>query len=180
MDKRQHIIEVATRMFSENGFEKTPISVVCEEAQVSKGLVFHHFKNKNELLREVFIHITTIIEEVDQQDANVNSNDIRIESLIDSIFDGMTVSKHRKMYQFNFSVMVHPTTRAIVVDLIEERYKGLQVSTEAVFKALGFSNPAVITKMFIAEIDGISMNYLLNDDFPIEEIKQEFIKKYSR
>lgn len=74
--------------------------------------------------------------------------------------------------------MVHPTTRAIVVDLIDERYQGLQASTEEVFRSLGHTNPAVVTKMFIAEIDGIAMNYLLNEDFPIEEIRQEFIKKY--
>ena len=74
--------------------------------------------------------------------------------------------------------MVHPTTRAIVADLIEQRYQGLQKTTEEVFRFVGHSNPEVIAKMFIAEIDGIAMNYLLNDDFPIEDIKQEFIKKY--
>ncbi len=178
MDKKQNIIEVATRLFSENGFEKTPISLICEEAEVSKGLVFHHFKNKNDLLREVFVHISSIIEEADQQDANVDINDIRMVSLIDSIFDGMTVAEHRKMYQFNFSVMVHPTTRAIVVDLIEDRYLGLQTSTEKIFRTLGHANSEVIAKMFIAEIDGIAMNYLLNDDFPIDDVRQEFIKKY--
>ncbi|KZN67258.1 TetR/AcrR family transcriptional regulator [Pseudoalteromonas luteoviolacea] len=178
MDKRKNIIDVATRLFAEHGFEKTPISLICEEAEVSKGLIFHHFKNKNDLLREVFAHITSIIEEVDQQDTNVENNEIRMESLINSIFEGMTKPNHRKMYQFNFSVMVHPTTRAIVVDLIEKRYRGLQASTEEVFRARGHENPTVITKMFIAEIDGIAMNYLLNDDFPIKEIKQEFTNKY--
>ncbi|MFM2642984.1 helix-turn-helix domain-containing protein [Vibrio chagasii] len=178
MDKRQNIIEVANRLFSEHGFEKTPISLICKEAEVSKGLVFHYFKNKNDLLREVFVHITSIIEEADKQGEDVSSNDIQMESLIHSIFEGMTKPEHRRMYQFNFSVMVHPTTRAIVVDLIEDRYHGLQVSTEEVFCTLGHENPTIITKMFIAEIDGIAMNYLLNEDFPINEIKQEFINKY--
>ncbi|UKA11959.1 TetR/AcrR family transcriptional regulator [Photobacterium damselae] len=132
----------------------------------------------NDLLREVFVHITSIIEEVDNQDATIDANGIRMESLIDSIFESMTKPEHRKMYQFNFSVMVHPTTRAIVVDLIEERYRRLQMSTEKVFCALGHKNPTVITKIFIEEIDGIAMNYLLNDDFPINEIKQEFTNKY--
>ncbi|EKM32923.1 bacterial regulatory s, tetR family protein, partial [Vibrio harveyi] len=68
MDKRQQIIEVATQLFAEHGFEKTPVSNICEKAEISKGLVFHHFKNKNELLREVFVHITQIIEETDKSD----------------------------------------------------------------------------------------------------------------
>ncbi|GAL13237.1 transcriptional regulator TetR family [Vibrio astriarenae] len=46
------------------------------------------------------------------------------------------------------------------------------------FRATNHQNPAVAAKMFIAEIDGIAMNYLLNDDFPIDLVKAEFIKKY--
>lgn len=179
MDKRDKIIEVATRLFAENGFENTPISTICNEVNISKGLVFHHFKNKNELLRQVFIHITQIIEEADKSDGHITETEFRLESMIDSIFGGMTVPEHRKIYQFNFSVMIHPATRAIVLDLIEERYQALQNSTEEVFRSLAHPNPEVVTKMFIAEIDGIAMNYLLDDDFPIEAIKEEFIKKYS-
>lgn len=178
MDKRQSIIEVATRLFAENGFENTPISLICAEAEISKGLVFHHFKNKNILLREVFTHITRIIEETDEKDEQVAFDDGRLEAMINAIFDGMTMPQYRKMYQFNFSVMVQPTTRAIVEDLIKERYQGLQESTEEVFRGLNHPNPDVVTRMFIAEIDGIAMNYLLNDDFPIDAIRQEFIRKY--
>ncbi|MCG9623806.1 TetR/AcrR family transcriptional regulator [Vibrio mediterranei] len=178
MDKKDKIIEVAMQLFAEHGFEKTPISTICEHAEISKGLVFHHFKNKNELLRAVFTHMTDIINGVDQQDEYLASSEGRLEAMIDSIFEGMMIEQHRKMYQLNFSVMVHPTTRKIVLDLIEERYQGLQASTEEVFRSLSHPNPSVVTRMFIAEIDGIAMNYLLNVDFPIEEIKQEFINKY--
>ncbi|GEM79439.1 TetR/AcrR family transcriptional regulator [Vibrio superstes] len=178
MDKRNEIIRVATQLFTENGFESTPISAICGQAEISKGLVIYHFKNKNELLREVFVYITHIIEEADKNDQHVTKTENKLEAMIDSIFDGMTVPEHRKIYQFNFSVMVHPKTRALLLDLIQERYLGLQSSTEEVFRALGYENPEVVTKMFIAEIDGIAMNYLLNDGFPIEEVKREFAKKY--
>ncbi|WP_257214449.1 TetR/AcrR family transcriptional regulator [Vibrio coralliilyticus] len=178
MDKREQIIEVATELFAENGFEKTPISTICERAEVSKGLVFHHFKNKNELLREVFVQITNIIEDTDQNDESHAKSEDRLEAMINAIFDGMTVPEHRKIYQFNFSVMVHPSTREIVADLIDKRYQGLRQSTEDVFRSLSYPNPELVTKMFVAEIDGIAMNYLLNDDFPIEGVRKEFMKKY--
>ncbi len=174
------MIEVAARLFSERGFEKTPVSLICEEAEVSKGGVFHHFKNKDDILREVFIYISSIIEEVDSKDNHVPESEDQLKAMIDSIFEGMTVAGHRKLYQFNFNVMVHPVTRAIVADLIEERYQGLQASTEAVFQSLGHTNPSVAARMFVAEIDGIAMNYLLNDDFPILEVKQEFTNKYCK
>ena len=178
MNRKQRVIEAATQLFAEQGFEKTPISLICEVAEVSKGTVFHHFKNKDEILRAVFVHISELIEEADKKDENIENEDILLSSMIESIFDGMMIPEHRQIYQFNFNVMVHPVTRAIVADLIKERYRGLQASTEKVFQTLGHDNPTIITKLFIAEIDGIAMNYLLNDEFPIESIKLEFIRKY--
>ncbi|WP_117232659.1 TetR/AcrR family transcriptional regulator [Vibrio maerlii] len=180
MSKKLKIIEAAAQLFSDIGFEKTPVSLICETAEVSKGAVFHHFKNKDEILRAVFIHITSIIEEADRKDDHVELQSDQLEAMVNTIFEGMTAAEHRKMYQFNFNVMVHPVTRSIVADLIEERYQGLQASTEDVFRSLNHPNPEIVTKMFIAEVDGIAMNYLLNDDFPIDEIKQEFIKKYNK
>lgn len=64
MDKKTQIIEVATQLFSERGFENTPLSLICETAKVSKGLIFHHFKSKNHLLREIFSKTTTTIVEI--------------------------------------------------------------------------------------------------------------------
>lgn len=180
MSRKQRVIEAATQLFASQGFEKTPISLICEVAEVSKGTVFHHFKNKDEILRAVFLYITEFIEDADKQDQHIENEDDLLSSLIGSIFDGMTIPEHRLMYQFNFNVMVHPVTRTIVSDLIDERYQGLQASTEEVFRRSGHDNPTIITKMFIAEIDGIAMNYLLNDDFPIEAIQIEFTKKYCK
>ncbi|GAL13238.1 transcriptional regulator TetR family [Vibrio astriarenae] len=99
MSRKQKVIETAARLFSEKGYEKTPISLICEEAHVSKGTVFHHFKNKDEVLRAVFLHITDIIEEADRQDDDVQDENTVLQAMIESIFDGMTVNEHRKMYQ---------------------------------------------------------------------------------
>lgn len=178
MDKKDQIITVALKLFAKNGFEKTSVAAICEEAEVSKGLVFHHFKNKNELLREVFNYISKIIDETDDNYLAVKEPKARLETLIEAIFTGMAVPEHRAIYQFNFNVMVQPTTRALLIDLIDERMDGLRAGAEEVFEYLGHPQPAVISRMFVAEIDGIALNYLLNDDFPLEAVKQEFIKKY--
>ncbi|MFA0086714.1 TetR/AcrR family transcriptional regulator [Vibrio sp. 10N.261.51.F12] len=178
MDKREQIIAVATQLFAEIGFEKTPVSMICDSAGVSKGLVFHHFKNKNELLRQVFKNITLLIGETDTRYQNISNPRDKLVAYIDAIFKAMVVPEHRIIYQFNFNVMVQPTTRALLIDLIDERMNGLRAATEAVFEYASHENPALISRMLVAEVDGIALNYLLNDDFPIELIKDEFIKKY--
>ena len=50
---RDHLIEVATRLFAERGYEETSIEAVLEEASVSRGSLYHHFKNKEALFEAV-------------------------------------------------------------------------------------------------------------------------------
>jgi TetR/AcrR family transcriptional regulator len=43
------ILDAATELFAERGFEATPMSAIAERAGVSKGNIFHHYGCKNDL-----------------------------------------------------------------------------------------------------------------------------------
>lgn len=49
-EKKEHILQTALRLFSEQGYERTPTSQIAKEAGVSEGLIFRHFLNKEGLL----------------------------------------------------------------------------------------------------------------------------------
>ncbi|MDY0039073.1 MAG: TetR/AcrR family transcriptional regulator [Desulforhabdus sp.] len=53
MNRKESILDAATQLFAEKGFEATPTAEVAKIAGVSEGTIFHHFKTKN----GVFIHI---------------------------------------------------------------------------------------------------------------------------
>src|SRR5579862_7152065 len=46
---RDHLVEVATRLFSEQGYEDTSIEDVLTAAGVSRGALYHHFAGKEAL-----------------------------------------------------------------------------------------------------------------------------------
>lgn len=48
--RREQIVTAAVRLFSENGYFQTTIDQIAKEAEVSKGLVYLYFKDKNDLL----------------------------------------------------------------------------------------------------------------------------------
>jgi AcrR family transcriptional regulator len=50
---REHLIEVATTLFAERGYEETSIETVLQVASVSRGSLYHHFKNKEALFEAV-------------------------------------------------------------------------------------------------------------------------------
>ena len=54
VDKRRLILDAAIRVFARRGFHACRVSDVADEAGVAYGLVYHYFKNKDELLETVF------------------------------------------------------------------------------------------------------------------------------
>ncbi|MGL5444916.1 MAG: TetR/AcrR family transcriptional regulator, partial [[Mycobacterium] stephanolepidis] len=62
---RAAIVDVARVQFVERGFEETSVDDIAEGAQVSKGAVYHHFKDKQEIFIDVYREATKgIIEDV--------------------------------------------------------------------------------------------------------------------
>jgi AcrR family transcriptional regulator len=50
---RERLIEVATGLFAERGYEDTSIEDVLTEAGVSRGALYHHFRGKDALFEAV-------------------------------------------------------------------------------------------------------------------------------
>jgi AcrR family transcriptional regulator len=50
---RQELVETATRLFAERGYEDTSIEAVLREAGVSRGALYHHFAGKEALFEAV-------------------------------------------------------------------------------------------------------------------------------
>ena len=53
-DRRQTILRAAVDVFASKGYHGCRIADVAKEAGVAYGLVYHYFKNKDELLQTVF------------------------------------------------------------------------------------------------------------------------------
>ena len=51
---KKKIMQVATKKFAKNGYQKTSMNDIVESAKVSKGALLHHFHTKEELFFVVF------------------------------------------------------------------------------------------------------------------------------
>ena len=54
---REQLLDVATRLFGERGYADTSITDICAELDITKGALFHHFKTKDVLFREVWTRV---------------------------------------------------------------------------------------------------------------------------
>ncbi|NLR94471.1 TetR/AcrR family transcriptional regulator [Flammeovirga agarivorans] len=178
MDKKEQIIDVAKSLFSEKGFDKTPVAEICEKAKVSHGLLFHHFKNKNGLLRAIFEKTTNQVVEMNKSLDRTLRPIERLNILIDQAFDSMV---HDKLsFRLYLNIMFQPSTRLVLADLIQERFSVLLEQTKYFFEELPAEKQTLYSYQFISELDGIGMNYIYSfEGYPLREIKAEFKKRYN-
>ncbi len=53
-DKRKLILDAAIKVFAKKGYHRSRVSDIAEEAGIAYGLVYHYFKNKEEVLNTIF------------------------------------------------------------------------------------------------------------------------------
>ena len=75
-EKRNLIMDVALEHFASDGYHNTTISQIARYAGISKGLLFHYFRNKQELYNylENFVFqkmMDVILEEIDWNESDI-------------------------------------------------------------------------------------------------------------
>src|SRR5437667_4249675 len=53
-DRQRHLRQTSTKVFARKGYHDTRIADIATEARVAYGLVYHYFKNKEEILGSIF------------------------------------------------------------------------------------------------------------------------------
>ncbi|WP_026117703.1 TetR/AcrR family transcriptional regulator [Nocardiopsis alkaliphila] len=72
----ERLLDAATRLFAERGFEGTSVQQVVTAAGVTKGAMYHYFGSKDDLLYEVYARVlrmqTEHLVEISSRDASVS------------------------------------------------------------------------------------------------------------
>ncbi|MFV0569356.1 MAG: multidrug efflux transporter transcriptional repressor AcrR [Citrobacter portucalensis] len=54
LETRQHILDAALRLFSQQGVSSTSLAEIAKAAGVTRGAIYWHFKNKSDLFSEIW------------------------------------------------------------------------------------------------------------------------------
>lgn len=84
-ESRKRILDAALEEFANNGYMGASLNRVCQEKNISKGMIYHYFKDKDQLyllcLEACFDELTSYIRE------NKNRKDLDLESRLKDYFD---------------------------------------------------------------------------------------------
>ncbi|MBK6266085.1 TetR/AcrR family transcriptional regulator [Marivirga sp. S37H4] len=173
MNKKEKIILSALLLFAQHGYSETSVDKIAQHAQVSKGLTYAHFKNKDDLLRVVIEHsiqkMTAEMMEIEE---------MNLQALFDNLFKSL--KKNKEVIRLCFLLVIHPETPDLVNQMLEgqkqELLKLLTSLLEPKYKA-DSSREAVI---LLATIDGITLDYVVNPNSKnLKATEKYLIEKYT-
>ena len=75
-EKRERILNAAINEFAKKGFKNASTNEIVKEAGISKGLIFHYFKNKKQLYLFLYDYLMEIMKEEYFQKPWINEKDI--------------------------------------------------------------------------------------------------------
>jgi AcrR family transcriptional regulator len=166
---RDRILATAARLFSEHGYENTPLSHVAREAHVSKALVLWHFDSKEKLFRAA-LGRTLEPYFIDVDDLSGLSEGAQIERLIELFYE--FVRDNAYSVRFFFGLIVTGERRPNdVVERVNELY-GVFRSLLADIIASGQRSgrfradvdPRLDASLILAALVGILIERFLHDE----------------
>ncbi len=60
MNTKENIITTSLQLFEQYGYENVSIAQIMKQCKISKGGLYHHFKNKEEILDKSIEHLITL------------------------------------------------------------------------------------------------------------------------
>jgi len=174
---RQQILMAALKCFGELGYAHTSVNRIANEAGISKGLIYHYFNSKEDLLKGIFY---MMLEEGDQIMSNWETSQSAREKLRSTIEESFAFMKaNTGVLRFLFSLSIQPEVAENLKEFFEtEKKKRMQLFIK-LFEELGYDDPETEAYYVGAVLDGIGFGYIgLQDDYPIEKMEQKLFKKY--
>lgn len=185
-NKEKDIIEAAVNVFAEFGFHRSKISKIAEEANVAAGSVYVYFKNKDDILQQIFEYLwKKIYLEFEGLYKNLEiSSAEKIDAMIDVVFDVFSENPAAAKVFVNEQQHLQIDGKMKFVEYYEKFFKEAKEIVSRGARDGIFSNSVDIPSFRIF-ILGAIRNLLLHwaDDpkqFPLNKIRQnvKFLIKY--
>jgi AcrR family transcriptional regulator len=176
-EKRQFIINIASRVFVEKGFENATLADIAREAGMSKGTLYYYYSSKSDLIFDVAEkHIEVILDSVDQK-RELNKGDISPAIALKELFEALNYDVRTKLH-LNLVQLAITGNEKIKKRLSEKYNEWIERASETLKLTLPEEfDHKLIAQILIAAIDGMGIQLLLGDErIPFDKVGKYFMR----
>lgn len=170
------ILETALKAFAEKGYASASISYIAKEAGISKGLSYHYFKNKEDLLVGIFEMLAGMADGLEAAWGGKTPRE-KLAMAIEMTFQ--ILKEQPQTVRFMTALALQPEVTSHLKTLIEAQ-KLINIKVyEEIFAELNYKEAEAEAYAFGALLDGVALGKLaIGDDYPLETMKKVLYTKY--
>ncbi|HAG42911.1 MAG TPA: TetR family transcriptional regulator, partial [Clostridium sp.] len=133
MEKQDRILNAAMKEFAQKGFEKASTNEIVKEADISKGLLFHYFKDKKNLFLFLYDHCIDVSTNEFYKKINLDEKDFFIRLNQMCIIKFELLNKYPEMFRFIETAYME-TSKNVKKELDERKEKLIKINSIKVFE----------------------------------------------
>ncbi|MBO0356057.1 TetR/AcrR family transcriptional regulator [Muricauda ruestringensis] len=173
MNNKEKIIQAALELFASNGYAETSIDKIAKRANVSKGLTYTHFKNKEDLL------VVTIENTITKMTSKLlEREDIDFRFFFKMYFKSLI--KNTQIIRLCVLLVAHPQTPSKISALLDKQKHELLELFSGLLQNKFKENAKIEAEILLATIDGITLEYVTNPNPKnLKKVLQYLIEKYA-
>lgn len=173
---REQIRKAAFQLFAEEGYSNTSISAVAKKAGVSKGLIYHYFDSKEEILGAIFDQLVEVGDEILDFPADFTPAD-KVRQTLEGTFK--FIEEQSRVGRLMIALALQPETFGTLKPKIDEVNRSQMTLYIEMLQELGYENPELEAYRLGAMMDGILLGFItMGDEYPLEEMKQKILEEY--
>jgi AcrR family transcriptional regulator len=170
-DRREQLIECATRLFAERGYHPTSVSDIVEELGVGKGVFYWYFSSKEELLTELLKSSNHSLRKRQQQAIGDEPDPVRrIELGIRATLDWF--QEHREYFAIiafaatdeTFAPVLRRNREIAIADTIRHLKDGI------VEGRIADQDPEMLAHAIHGVVSELTRHYLVERDEPVGRV----------
>ncbi len=168
-EKRKYLMNAAHELFLEMGYKSVTTRQIAAKAGISKGTLYHYFKNKEDLfaqtIREHIIKTMIIKSALEDKTATPRERFLKLISLCDS-----SSEEREKRFHMMFDFMVYCTDKELVHNVINSIYEEARSVIRTIIKdefeeyCSNNDHIQLFTNIIVAYLDGIHFQNLISRD----------------
>lgn len=169
------LFDAAIHLFESQGYFATTVEQIAADAGVSKGLAYHYFKSKEELLAGLIVHATEKIESVAETLVPGFTIEDSLSVFVDNYF--LFLQSEKRFLKLQLTLMLMPELRDIVKIPVEQRAAFLLNFLGGWFEDAGVVDPLTKARILLAMLDGVALHYLaIYDQYPLGTMRSQLIE----
>lgn len=174
---RQKIIDAAFEMFASDGYEATSIAAVADKAEVSKGLIYHYFDSKQQVLEAIFDQMVEVGDQILDFPVHFKAVD-KIQQVLEGTFK--FIEEQPEKGRLMIALALQPDTFSNLKSKINEYNETQLVLYINMLEELGYDQPELEAYRLGALMDGLLLGYItMGDDYPLQKMKQKILEEYA-